>query len=78
MRIAVVSDVHANLHALEAVLAEVDKEGFDEMWCLGDVVGYGPKPNECVALLQGRTAIRREVVDQTAFGNVLEVVGGGC
>ena len=57
MRIAVVSDVHANLHALEAVLAEVDKEGFDEMWCLGDVVGYGPKPNECVALVQKRTAI---------------------
>ena len=57
MKIAVVSDVHANLHALEAVLAEVDKEGFDEMWCLGDVVGYGPKPNECVALVQKRTAI---------------------
>ena len=57
MRIAVVSDVHANLHALEAVLGEVDKEGFDEMWCLGDVVGYGPKPNECVALVQKRTAI---------------------
>jgi len=57
LRIAVVSDVHANLHALEAVLGEVDKEGFDEMWCLGDVVGYGPKPNECVALVQKRTAI---------------------
>ena len=57
MRIAVVSDVHANLHALEAVLVEVDKEGFDEIWCLGDVVGYGPKPNECVALVQKRTAI---------------------
>ena len=57
MRIAVVSDVHANLHALEAVLAEVEQGGFDELWCLGDVVGYGPKPNECVALLEGRTAI---------------------
>jgi len=57
LRIAVVSDVHANLHALEAVLAEVDKVGFDEVWCLGDVVGYGPKPNECVALIQERTAI---------------------
>jgi diadenosine tetraphosphatase ApaH/serine/threonine PP2A family protein phosphatase len=57
LRIAVVSDVHANLHALEAVLAEVDKGGFDELWCLGDVVGYGPKPNECVALIQERTAI---------------------
>jgi len=57
LRIAVVSDVHANLHALEAVLTEVDKDGFDEIWCLGDLVGYGPKPNECVALLQERTTI---------------------
>jgi diadenosine tetraphosphatase ApaH/serine/threonine PP2A family protein phosphatase len=57
LRVAVVSDVHANLHALEAVLAEVGRGGFDEIWCLGDVVGYGPKPNECVALVQERTAI---------------------
>lgn len=57
MKIAVVSDVHSNLHALEAVLAEVDAEGFDALWCLGDVVGYGPRPNECVALLQQRAAI---------------------
>ena len=57
MRIAVVSDVHANLHALDAVLAEVDEGGFDQVWCLGDLVGYGPRPNECVALLQRRTAI---------------------
>ncbi|MDX6439467.1 MAG: hypothetical protein QOF45_2050 [Gaiellaceae bacterium] len=57
MRTAVVSDVHANLHALEAVLAEVDQGGFDQLWCLGDVVGYGPRPNECVAILQERTAI---------------------
>jgi diadenosine tetraphosphatase ApaH/serine/threonine PP2A family protein phosphatase len=57
LRVAVVSDVHANLHALEAVLAEVDRGGFDEIWCLGDVVGYGPKPNECVELVQERTAI---------------------
>jgi diadenosine tetraphosphatase ApaH/serine/threonine PP2A family protein phosphatase len=57
LRVAVVSDVHANLHALEAVLAEVEQGGFDELWCLGDIVGYGPKPNECVALLEGRTAI---------------------
>ncbi len=57
MRIAVVSDVHANLHALEAVLAEVDAGGFDEVWCLGDLVGYGPRPNECVALLQERASI---------------------
>ena len=57
MRIAVLSDVHANLRALEAVLAEVDGGGFDGIWCLGDLVGYGPKPNECAALLQERTSI---------------------
>ena len=57
MRIAVLSDVHSNLHALEAVLAEVDASGVDEIWCLGDIVGYGPRPNECAALLRERTSI---------------------
>ena len=57
MRIAVLSDVHANLHALEAVLCELDAGGVDQLWFLGDLVGYGPKPNECTALLQERAAI---------------------
>jgi diadenosine tetraphosphatase ApaH/serine/threonine PP2A family protein phosphatase len=57
VRVAVLSDVHSNLHALEAVLAEVDAAGVDEVWCLGDVVGYGPRPNECVALLHERATI---------------------
>ena len=57
MRVAVVSDIHANLHALEAVLAEIDAEGVDELWCLGDVVGYGPRPNECCDLVRGRAAL---------------------
>jgi predicted phosphodiesterase len=57
VRVAVLSDVHSNLHALEAVLQEIASEGFDEVWCLGDVVGYGPRPNECAALLQERAAI---------------------
>jgi len=57
VRIAVLSDVHANLRALEAVLAEIDAAGFDGIWCLGDLVGYGPKPNECAALLQERATI---------------------
>lgn len=57
MRTAVLSDVHSNLHALEAVLAEVDVGGFDAVWFLGDLVGYGPRPNECVALVQARAAI---------------------
>jgi predicted phosphodiesterase len=57
LRTAVLSDVHGNLHALEAVLAEVERGGFDALWFLGDLVGYGPRPNECAALLQERAAI---------------------
>ena len=51
MRILVISDIHANLTAFEAVLAEARNE-WDQVWCLGDVVGYGPDPNECVELLR--------------------------
>lgn len=50
MRCLVLSDIHANLTAFEAVLA--DAGHFDVMWCLGDVIGYGPDPNECVARLR--------------------------
>ncbi len=46
MQYLVISDIHANLAALEAVLN--DAPDFDELWCLGDLVGYGPKPNECI------------------------------
>jgi predicted phosphodiesterase len=48
MRWGVVSDVHANLHALEAVLRLLRREGVDRILCGGDLVGYGPHPNECV------------------------------
>jgi predicted phosphodiesterase len=57
MRVAVVSDIHANLHALEAVLAAIDADPVDELWCLGDLVGYGPKPNECCAIVQARAVV---------------------
>ncbi len=57
MRIAVISDIHANLHALEAVLAAVDANGVEALWCLGDIVGYGPRPNECVELLRERADV---------------------
>ena len=57
MRIAVFSDVHSNLVALEAVLTEVDAASPDELWCLGDVVGYGPRPNECCDLVRARADI---------------------
>jgi diadenosine tetraphosphatase ApaH/serine/threonine PP2A family protein phosphatase len=55
VRVAVLSDVHANLRALEAVLADVDALAPDELWCLGDIVGYGASPNECCALVRERT-----------------------
>ncbi len=57
MRIGVISDIHSNLPALEAVLADVDREAPDELWCLGDIVGYGPNPNECVDLMRNRAAL---------------------
>jgi diadenosine tetraphosphatase ApaH/serine/threonine PP2A family protein phosphatase len=57
MRVAVVSDIHANLVALEAVLAAIDDDAPDELWCLGDLVGYGPRPNECTKLMQERARI---------------------
>jgi diadenosine tetraphosphatase ApaH/serine/threonine PP2A family protein phosphatase len=57
MRIAVISDVHSNLHALEAALEGIDREQPDAVWCLGDVVGYGPKPDECCRTIEERTAI---------------------
>ncbi|UCC77870.1 MAG: metallophosphoesterase family protein [Anaerolineales bacterium] len=50
MRYLVLSDIHSNLAAFEAVLA--DAGTFDEIWCLGDVIGYGPQPNECVERLR--------------------------
>ena len=52
MRIALISDIHANLEALEAVLADINQQKVDELYCLGDVVGYGVNPNECAELVQ--------------------------
>jgi predicted phosphodiesterase len=54
MRIALLSDVHGNLPAFRAVLADVDAVGPDEIWCLGDLVGYGAQPEDCVALARER------------------------
>jgi len=54
MRYLIISDIHANLTAFEAVMEHAGKLGrdYDFVWCLGDVVGYGPDPNECVDLLR--------------------------
>jgi diadenosine tetraphosphatase ApaH/serine/threonine PP2A family protein phosphatase len=53
MRYAILGDIHSNLIAFEAVLRDLEVSGgFDKIWCLGDVVGYGPDPHECIELLQ--------------------------
>jgi predicted phosphodiesterase len=56
MRVAVISDIHANLPALEATAEAIEREAPDAVWCLGDLVGYGPHPNECCAWAQAHTA----------------------
>jgi diadenosine tetraphosphatase ApaH/serine/threonine PP2A family protein phosphatase len=53
-RIAIISDIHGNSHALEAVLAEIDRRELTDVVCLGDVVGYGAMPNECIRILRER------------------------
>ncbi len=57
MRLAILSDVHANLEALQAVLAHVDAQGVDAIHCLGDVVGYGGDPVECVDIVRERCEV---------------------
>jgi len=52
--VAVITDIHANLPALQAVLRRIDELGIDDVYCGGDLVGYGPHPNEVCALIQER------------------------
>jgi predicted phosphodiesterase len=52
LRIALISDVHGNLPAFRAVVDDIANAGVDQTWCLGDLVGYGAQPDECVALAQ--------------------------
>jgi diadenosine tetraphosphatase ApaH/serine/threonine PP2A family protein phosphatase len=54
MRIALLSDVHGNLPAFEAVLGDVEEQDVEEVWCLGDLVGYGAEPDGCVQLARDR------------------------
>jgi diadenosine tetraphosphatase ApaH/serine/threonine PP2A family protein phosphatase len=57
MRVAAITDIHANLPALEAVLASIETIGVEEIWCLGDIVGYGAEPDECADLVRERCAL---------------------
>jgi diadenosine tetraphosphatase ApaH/serine/threonine PP2A family protein phosphatase len=58
MRYAIISDIHSNLESLQRALALIQPD--DEILCLGDIVGYGPSPNECIALL--RTRVKHAVL----------------
>jgi predicted phosphodiesterase len=70
LRVAVLSDIHSNRQALEAVLTAVEQAGVDQVWCLGDMVGYGADPDACTALV-------RERCDTCLVGNHdLAVLGG--
>ena len=58
MRYAIIADIHANLAAFTAVLDDIEhRGGVDEVWCLGDVVGYGPDPHQCLELLRQRNHV---------------------
>jgi diadenosine tetraphosphatase ApaH/serine/threonine PP2A family protein phosphatase len=57
MQVAIVSDIHGNRHAFEAVLADVDSSPASEIWCLGDIVGYGADPNDCCQLARARADV---------------------
>ena len=57
MRVAIHTDLHSNLPALEAVLAAIDEDGIEQRWCLGDVVGYGAQPDECAKLVSERCEV---------------------
>jgi len=57
MKLAIISDIHSNLPALQRAFREIDDRGADEIICLGDVVGYGAHPNECLELLKKRCSV---------------------
>ena len=62
MKVAVVSDIHANRQAFEAVLEAVADSEASELWCLGDIVGYGADPDACVELARRHVAVAWPVI----------------
>ena len=51
MRIAILSDIHGNLEALTTIINYIEDDNIDEIYCLGDIVGYGSNPNECIEII---------------------------
>jgi len=54
---ALISDIHSNIEALTAVWEDIEKKGCDEVYCLGDIVGYGPDPEECIDLVMTKCRV---------------------
>jgi len=71
MKFAVIGDIHANIFALRAVLYKADMLGISQVYCLGDLVGYGANPNEVIDLIR-----QREII--VIQGNYDESVGGAA
>jgi len=57
MKYAIISDIHGNLEALKSILEEIDRQKVDSILCLGDIVGYGPNPNECAEIIKERADV---------------------
>lgn len=68
MKIAVISDIHGNLYALEAVLKDIEGRGIKKVFCAGDLVGYGPRPNEVTELMRNKKI-------PTVMGNYDDAIG---
>ncbi len=76
MRLAILSDIHGNLEALEAVLADAKIRGYDRLLCLGDVVGYGADPEACVQRIR-QVVWRAFGVDAVVKGNHDDATANG-
>lgn len=57
MRYAILSDIHGNLEALQSVLQHLEQESVEKIICLGDIVGYGPNPNECIEIIKEKAEV---------------------
>ena len=72
-KIAIIADIHGNLEAFKAVLADISKRGIQDIYCLGDIVGYGPNPDTLIALLQ---KLKSKLNFKCIFGNHDAAVAG--
>lgn len=71
MKYGIISDIHGNLNALTTVLQELNREKIDQLICLGDLVGYGPEPNECIQLIKkSATIVIAGNHDHAAIGKI--------